>query len=285
MGQGASNPGAVENLPEIIEESVAQDYLGDCFQRAEWESLSMGTGSVHKQAFVDLLNERNFPPTFRTWLESWRIADLLPKLTEMGIEDPVGISKLEATQIATLEMKPVQKRHFTMAAAHANYLSQVGLTMPFSPLGVRRAAESITVGSTIKFPNVDDEGNVVKTKEGGEQETSPVEEENVVTDKPVEESPPQAETENTLPQEAETSSSTTETPVQPTEPEAGEQTKEEETKPSDAPAVESAPTTPVKATVDPDATPVASPECPPSPGGSGLSAARALANSPQQEDS
>eukprot|EP00615_Pteridomonas_danica_P001066 CAMPEP_0114361140 /NCGR_PEP_ID=MMETSP0101-20121206/24459_1 /TAXON_ID=38822 ORGANISM="Pteridomonas danica, Strain PT" /NCGR_SAMPLE_ID=MMETSP0101 /ASSEMBLY_ACC=CAM_ASM_000211 /LENGTH=301 /DNA_ID=CAMNT_0001505865 /DNA_START=88 /DNA_END=993 /DNA_ORIENTATION=- len=299
MGQAASNPNAAENLPDIIEESVAQEFLGECFRRAEWESLSMGTGSVHKDNFLQMLSDRNFPPSFRAWLEFWRIHEVMPKLTELGVEDPVGLCQLTEEQIGELNMKPVQKRHYQMALVHAAYLSKIGLDKPFSPLGARRVGEVVT-GSIDVFPNLDNEvdpnvqneaqKNIIVVDGDGKEEAVPVEPlpVDVVSEQAVEAAggenkekvTPLAQTET----EAVVTGAVVEEEVNPVVETSGVDAEQEaeadknvnaDVEPTPNPSTNEAPATPEK---QPLAAPA--PDCPPSPGGSGLSAARALSTSP-----
>ena len=36
MGAGASSPGALERLPDPVDEATAMQFLGMCFDRADW---------------------------------------------------------------------------------------------------------------------------------------------------------------------------------------------------------------------------------------------------------
>lgn len=84
MGVGASAPGAFERLPDPVDETAALALLGKCFDRADWETISHGTGKVAKDTFITTIEMRNNAPSLRAWLEFWRIDELLEVLEEMG---------------------------------------------------------------------------------------------------------------------------------------------------------------------------------------------------------
>ena len=84
MGQGASAPGAFERLPDPIDEPTALAILGKCFDRADWETITGGTGKVAKDTFITTITVRNHAPSLRAWLEFWRIDELTEMLEELG---------------------------------------------------------------------------------------------------------------------------------------------------------------------------------------------------------
>jgi hypothetical protein len=85
MGQGASAPGAFERLPDPVDEQTAMVLLGKCFDRADWETITSGTGKVPKDTFITTITVRNHAPSLRAWLEFWRIDELLEILESLGL--------------------------------------------------------------------------------------------------------------------------------------------------------------------------------------------------------
>jgi hypothetical protein len=84
MGAGASAPGAFERLPDPVDEAAAMALLGKCFDRADWETISKGTGKCAKDTFITTIEVRNLAPSLRAWLEFWRIDELLETLEALG---------------------------------------------------------------------------------------------------------------------------------------------------------------------------------------------------------
>jgi len=84
MGANASAPGAFERLPESVDEATAYALLGNCFDRADWETITGGTGKVAKDTFITTITVRNHAPSLRSWLEFWRIDELLEVLESLG---------------------------------------------------------------------------------------------------------------------------------------------------------------------------------------------------------
>jgi len=84
MGANASSPGAFERLPDPVDEPTAMAILGKCFDRADWETITGGTGSVQKDTFITTITVRNHAPSLRAWLEFWRIDELLEVLESLG---------------------------------------------------------------------------------------------------------------------------------------------------------------------------------------------------------
>jgi hypothetical protein len=84
MGANASAPGAFERLPETVDEATALALLGNCFDRADWETITGGTGKVAKDTFITTITVRNHAPSLRAWLEFWRIDELLEVLESLG---------------------------------------------------------------------------------------------------------------------------------------------------------------------------------------------------------
>lgn len=149
MGQGASVIGSIERLPDPLDEESAREWCGDCFEPAEWEKLvgmhedapgCGGNGKVPLEAFRSAVDARNFMPSLRAWLESWRVdGSLVPALQALNVEAPADLASLDEEEVSSLGLKPVKARHFNRAMAHAKYLQEVGLAMPMSPLGAKRA--------------------------------------------------------------------------------------------------------------------------------------------------
>lgn len=84
MGASASAPGAFERLPDPVDEATALNFLGKCFDRADWETITGGTGKVAKDTFITTIAVRNHAPSLRAWLEFWRIDELLEILEKLG---------------------------------------------------------------------------------------------------------------------------------------------------------------------------------------------------------
>jgi hypothetical protein len=87
MGQGASVPDSISRLPDTIDQATAKEYLGDCFDEADFTALSQSTssGGVSRRAFKEAIDARNFAPSLRSWLEMWRIdTSIVPILETIG---------------------------------------------------------------------------------------------------------------------------------------------------------------------------------------------------------
>ena len=84
MGAAASAPGAFDKLPDPVDEATAINLLDKCFDRADWETITGGTGSVSKSTFITVVTVRNHAPSLRAWLEFWRIDELLEMLESLG---------------------------------------------------------------------------------------------------------------------------------------------------------------------------------------------------------
>ena len=84
MGAGASAPGAFQKLPDPVDEATAMAILGKCFDRADWETITGGSGKVAKDTFITTITVRNHAPSLRAWLEFWRIDELLATLESLG---------------------------------------------------------------------------------------------------------------------------------------------------------------------------------------------------------
>jgi len=137
MGQGASQPNALERLPDQINEATAVQYAGKCFDRADWETISAGTGTVSKATFITTVNIRNYAPSLRAWLEFWRLDELTEWLEdELDVISPADIADLDANALAktTDHLKPVQKSHWVKVMAHAQFLKAINFDKPPSPL-------------------------------------------------------------------------------------------------------------------------------------------------------
>jgi len=134
MGQGASAPGAFERLPDPVDEQTAMVLLGKCFDRADWETITSGTGKVPKDTFITTITVRNHAPSLRAWLEFWRIDELLEILETLDVMSPTDIALLEEKEVAKIGLKTVQKKHWQKALAHAKYLESINFDKPPSPL-------------------------------------------------------------------------------------------------------------------------------------------------------
>merc|ERR1719387_2900574 len=96
-----------------------------CFDRADWETITGGTGSVAKDPFITTITVRNHTPTLRAWLEFWRIDELTEILEELDVMSPTDLCLLEANEIGKIGLKPVQKKHWEKALAHSKYLEAI----------------------------------------------------------------------------------------------------------------------------------------------------------------
>jgi len=61
------------------------NLLGKCFDRADWETITGGSGKVAKDTFITTVTVRNHAPSLRAWLEFWRIDELLEILESLGM--------------------------------------------------------------------------------------------------------------------------------------------------------------------------------------------------------
>jgi hypothetical protein len=136
MGAGASAPGAFERLPDPVDEATAMALLGNCFDRADWETITAGTGKVAKDTFVTTIQVRNLAPSLRAWLEFWRIDELTEILEDLDVMTPTDILLLEDKDIQKIGLKTIQKRHWQKAMAHARYLQNINFDKPPSPLNL-----------------------------------------------------------------------------------------------------------------------------------------------------
>jgi hypothetical protein len=84
QGAAASAPGAFQRLPDPVDEATAMNLLGKCFDRADWETITQGSGKVAKDTFITTVTVRNHAPSLRAWLEFWRIDELLEILESLG---------------------------------------------------------------------------------------------------------------------------------------------------------------------------------------------------------
>jgi hypothetical protein len=134
MGAGASAPGAFERLPDPVDEATAMSLLGKCFDRADWETITQGTGKVAKDTFITTITVRNHAPSLRAWLEFWRIDELLETLEELDVMSPTDIALLDEKEVHKIGLKTVQKLHWQKALAHGKYLESIHFDKPPSPL-------------------------------------------------------------------------------------------------------------------------------------------------------
>jgi len=110
------------------------NLLGKCFDRADWETITGGTGKVPKETFITTITVRNHAPSLRAWLEFWRIDELLEILESLDVMSPTDIALLEEKETAKIGLKTVQKKHWQKALAHAKYLESINFDKPPSPL-------------------------------------------------------------------------------------------------------------------------------------------------------
>lgn len=135
MGANASAPGALQRLPDPVDEATAIAFAGKCFDRADWETITGGSGSVAKATFVTTVNIRNYAPSLRAWLEFWRLDELTEFLeNELDVISPADIADLEPQALSKLVLKTVQKCHWEKVMAHAKYLKAINFDKPPSPL-------------------------------------------------------------------------------------------------------------------------------------------------------
>lgn len=134
MGAGASAPGAFERLPDPVDETTAMALLGKCFDRADWETITGGTGKVRKDTFITTIAVRNHAPSLRAWLEFWRIDELLEVLESLDVMSPTDIALLEEKEVSKIGLKTIQQKHWQKAVAHGKYLESIHFDKPPSPL-------------------------------------------------------------------------------------------------------------------------------------------------------
>lgn len=137
MGNGQSHEKVqqeMELLPEAVDETTAMRFLGKCFDRADWETITEGADHVDKSTFVTTINIRNHAPSLRAWLEFWRLDELTEMLEIADVMTPTDIILLDQKEIDKLELKTIQKRHWEKAMAHATYLDGIQFDKPPSPL-------------------------------------------------------------------------------------------------------------------------------------------------------
>jgi len=136
MGAGASAPGAFERLPDPVDEATAMALLGNCFDRADWETITAGTGKCIKSTFITTIEVRNHALSLRSWLEFWRIDELLDVLESLDVMSPTDLTLLEEKEVSKIGLKAVQKKHWQKALAHSKYLEAIHFDKPPSPLNL-----------------------------------------------------------------------------------------------------------------------------------------------------
>lgn len=134
MGANASQPGAWERLPDPIDEATAVNILGKCFDRADWETITHGSGSVDKDTFITCVTVRNHAHSLRGWLEFWRIDELTEVLESLDVMSPSDLCMLELKEVSKIGLKKVQEHHWQKAYAHSKYLEDIHFDKPPSPL-------------------------------------------------------------------------------------------------------------------------------------------------------
>jgi hypothetical protein len=134
MGANASTPGAFERLPDIVDEATALKILGKCFDRADWETISGGSGKVAKNTFITTVSVRNHAPSLRCWLEFWRLDELTDMLLELDVMTPTDLCLLDQKEIGKVGLKVVQRTLWEKAIAHSKYMEAIQFDKPPSPL-------------------------------------------------------------------------------------------------------------------------------------------------------
>jgi len=135
MGQNSSNPGALQRLPDPVDEATAVAFAGKCFDRADWETITGGNGTVARSTFITTVNIRNYAPSLRAWLEFWRLDELTEFLeNELDVISPADIADLEPQALSKLTLKSVQKSHWEKVMTHSKYLKAINFDKPPSPL-------------------------------------------------------------------------------------------------------------------------------------------------------
>jgi len=134
MGAAASAPGAFERLPETVDEPTAMALLGNCFDRADWETITGGTGKCPKDTFTTTISVRNHAVSLRAWLEFWRLDELLDTLESLDVMSPTDLMLLEEKEVSKIDLKVVQQKHWAKALAHSKYLQAIDFDKPPSPL-------------------------------------------------------------------------------------------------------------------------------------------------------
>jgi hypothetical protein len=191
MGAGASN--GLGNLPDPVDEATAMRVLGQCFDRADWETITGGVGSCERSTFITTIRLRDHAPTLRAWLEFWRLDELTEILEDFGegaeasiryafsvivlynavspadVMSPTDLSELDTKTIQQIGLKTVQKCHWEKAIAHSRYLKLIKFDKPPSPLNLwleswrlqRLGAGLFALGCDVKEDLVDlDESDV-----------------------------------------------------------------------------------------------------------------------------
>jgi len=134
MGANASSPGAFERLPDPVDEATAAALLGKCFDRADWETISGGSGKVAKDTFITTVSVRNHSPSLRCFLEFWRLDELTELLLELDVMSATDLPLLEQKEIDKIGLKQVQKFHWEKAVAHGKYLEAIQFDKPPAPI-------------------------------------------------------------------------------------------------------------------------------------------------------
>jgi len=138
-------PNALENLPAQIDEETARRFVGKCWDDADWESISGGTGTIAKYTFVTTVKIRSHAPSLRAWLEYWRIDELLDRMEDLEVMCADDLCDIDPQTLAKFvsSLKVVQKVHWEKAFAHAQYLKKNPLGyMPWRPEGLQMWLES-----------------------------------------------------------------------------------------------------------------------------------------------
>ena len=136
MGANASQPGAFERLPDPVDEATAIKMLGKCFDRADWETISGGTGAVAKSTFITTVHVRNHAASLRSWLEFWRLDELTDMLQELDVMTPTDLWLLDQKEIDKVGLKVVQKVLWEKAITHSKYMEAIQFDKPPSPLSL-----------------------------------------------------------------------------------------------------------------------------------------------------
>lgn len=124
MGQAALHADSLDRLPDPVTEGAARTFCGKCWDDADWEDISGGTGQVAKSTFLITIKIRDHAPSLRAWLEYFRIDEILEKVEELEILTPDDFADVDTRTRGEFmaSLKTVQKYHMEKALAHAYYL-------------------------------------------------------------------------------------------------------------------------------------------------------------------
>jgi hypothetical protein len=81
-------------------------------QRKHWDMGMLQVLSARKESGLD---GKNDDPTFRGWLESWRLHRLYPVMDELGAYVRQDLLDLEPNEYSLLKMRPLEAKRFEQA--------------------------------------------------------------------------------------------------------------------------------------------------------------------------